>query len=276
MATAGRWSGPHAGLYTVGELKSSPAYNEAPRLGSCQDSVKVRLHGPDGTRIAWNLGDPADSDGWGTSRIPMVRRLAPHVRQFVCLRQALVHAEARAATVTGLLDSSRVGSFIWTGADGSWSQRPRRRHPAERRRVGGPGRNAARSRARLSTVDDDGLVRAVAAEFAGVSPEYQGLRASLLAKSGLGPDVPVWWLMGMVRDAETRRGLWGATVQVRDGIFAGVSDETGSTGMYELRDVARRLRIDVERDGYEGATAVVEMTSPAMLNFDLIPVDEGP
>ena len=96
-------------LYTVGELKSSPAYNEALRLGSCQDSVKVRLHGPDGSRIAWNLGDPADSDGWGASRIAMVSRLAPHVRQFVSLRQALVRAEARAATVTGLLDNSRVG-----------------------------------------------------------------------------------------------------------------------------------------------------------------------
>ena len=96
-------------LYTVGELKSSAAYNEALRLGSCQDSVKVRLHGPDGSRIAWNLGDPADSDGWGASRIAMVRRLAPHVRQFVSVRQALVRAEARTATVTGLLDNSRVG-----------------------------------------------------------------------------------------------------------------------------------------------------------------------
>ena len=39
----------------------------------------------------------------------MVTELARHVRQFVCIRQALVRAGARSATVTGLLDSSRVG-----------------------------------------------------------------------------------------------------------------------------------------------------------------------
>ena len=39
----------------------------------------------------------------------MVTGLARHVRQFVCIRQALVRAGARSATVTGLLDNSRVG-----------------------------------------------------------------------------------------------------------------------------------------------------------------------
>ena len=96
-------------LYTAGELKSSTAYNEALLLGSCQDGLKVRLHGSEGSRIAWNLGDPADSDGWGASRIAMVTGLAPHIRQLVGIRQALVRAEARAATVSGLLDNSRVG-----------------------------------------------------------------------------------------------------------------------------------------------------------------------
>ena len=96
-------------LYTSEELKRSPAYNEALPKGGCQDGLRVRLHGPDSSRIAWNIGDPVDSDGWGTSRIAMVRRLLPHVRQFVCVRQALVRAEARPATVTGLLDNLRAG-----------------------------------------------------------------------------------------------------------------------------------------------------------------------
>ena len=96
-------------LYTAEELKSSPVYNEALPRGGYQDGLKVRLHGPDGSRIAWSLGDPADSDGWGASRIAMVAGLARHVRQFVCVRQTLVRAEARTATVTGLLDNSRVG-----------------------------------------------------------------------------------------------------------------------------------------------------------------------
>ncbi len=121
---------------------------------------------------------------------------------------------------------------------------------------------------------EDGLVRAVTAGFASVDAEYGGVSAAgILVKSGLGPGVPVWWLMGMVRDVENGRGLWGATVQVRGGIFAGVSDETGSTGTYRLRDVAGRLQIDVERRGYESASATIEMTGPRMLNFDLEPVD---
>ena len=96
-------------LYTAEELKRSPAYNEALPKGGCQDGLRARLDRSDSSRIAWNIGDPVDADGWGTSRITMVTRLLPHVRQFVCIRQALVRAEARSATVTGLLDNPRVG-----------------------------------------------------------------------------------------------------------------------------------------------------------------------
>ena len=39
----------------------------------------------------------------------MVKRLLPHIRQFVRVRQALVRAEARGTTVTALLDNPRVG-----------------------------------------------------------------------------------------------------------------------------------------------------------------------
>ena len=39
----------------------------------------------------------------------MVTGLLPHVRQFVRVRQALVRAEARNATVTALLDNPRTG-----------------------------------------------------------------------------------------------------------------------------------------------------------------------
>ncbi len=96
-------------LYTVEELKRSPAYNEALPKGGCQDGLRARLDRPDSSRIAWNIGDPVDSDGWGTSRIAMVKQLLPHVRQFVCVRQALVRAEAGTATVTALLDNPRAG-----------------------------------------------------------------------------------------------------------------------------------------------------------------------
>ena len=96
-------------LYTTEELKTSPAYNEAlPRAG-CQDGLNVRLEVADGCHIGWCLGNPVDSDGWGSSRLAMVTALQPHVRQFVRVRQALVRAEARTTTVTALLDNPRIG-----------------------------------------------------------------------------------------------------------------------------------------------------------------------
>ena len=84
-------------LYTAEELKTSPTYNELlPRAGM-QDSLNVHLPGLDGSHIGWGLNDPVDSDGWGSSRITMVQRLLPHIRHFVCVRQALVRAGAPAS-----------------------------------------------------------------------------------------------------------------------------------------------------------------------------------
>ena len=96
-------------LYTAEELKTSPTYNEMLRRAGLQDSLNVRLDGPEESHITWGLGDPVDSDGWGSSRIAMVTELLPHVRQFVRVRQALVRAEARNTTATALLDNPRIG-----------------------------------------------------------------------------------------------------------------------------------------------------------------------
>ena len=96
-------------LYTAGELKTSPAYNDAFSRADYQDSLSVRLDGSDGCYITWGLGDPMASDGWGSSRIAMIERLLPHIRQFIRVRQTLVRAEARDSSVTALLDNSRIG-----------------------------------------------------------------------------------------------------------------------------------------------------------------------
>ena len=96
-------------LYTAEELKTSPTYNELLLRADHQDSLNVRLDGPDGSHISWALGDPVDAEGWGSSRLAMVTALLPHVRQFVRVRQALVQAEARKGTVTALLDNPRIG-----------------------------------------------------------------------------------------------------------------------------------------------------------------------
>ena len=96
-------------LYTPEELKTSPTYNELMLRARQQDSLNVRLDGPDGSHIVWGLGDPVGKDGWDSRRIALVRALLPHIRQFVRVRQALVRAEARATTVTALLDDPRIG-----------------------------------------------------------------------------------------------------------------------------------------------------------------------
>ena len=96
-------------LYTAEELKTSPTYNEISLRSHYQDGLNVRLDGPDASHIAWGLGDPVASDGWGSSQIAMVRRLLPHIRQFIRVRQALGRAEAGNTTVTALLENPRIG-----------------------------------------------------------------------------------------------------------------------------------------------------------------------
>ena len=100
---------PIKDLYTAEELHTSRAYNEALRRGQYQQGVNVRLAGPGGSPMTWSLADPIASEGWGSSQIAMVRRLTPHIRQFIRVRQALIRAQARDTTVTALLENHRIG-----------------------------------------------------------------------------------------------------------------------------------------------------------------------
>ena len=98
-------------VYTAEELKTSPTYNELLSRGHAQDSLNVRLDASGGSYITWSLGDPVASDGWGSSETAMIKGLLPHIRQFVCVRQALVRAEAGNTTVTALLDNPQIGAL---------------------------------------------------------------------------------------------------------------------------------------------------------------------
>ena len=95
--------------YTAGELKTSRAYNEALFRAQHTNGLDMRLEGLAGSYMTWCIGDPIASGGWGSSQIAMLTRLAPQIRQFVQVRQALVGAEAQSATVTALLDNPRIG-----------------------------------------------------------------------------------------------------------------------------------------------------------------------
>ena len=96
-------------LYTAEELHTSRTYNEALRRYTYQRGLNVLLDGPGGSRMTWSLADPVASEGWGSLQVAMVRRLMPHVRQFIHVRQALVRAQAGDTTVTALLENPRIG-----------------------------------------------------------------------------------------------------------------------------------------------------------------------
>lgn len=122
----------------------------------------------------------------------------------------------------------------------------------------------------------DGLVRAVAAGRAVVEAEYHGESSpGVLVKVRVGGDLPVWTLSGSVSNSETGRLILSATVRVRDGLFAGVSDRTDRGGRYRLFDIAGRLRIDAEAEGYESETATIEMTRDRVHHFNLAPRHAG-
>lgn len=96
-------------LYTDEEKKTSPVYNDLFRRARYQDSLAVRLDGMDGSHMSLGLGDPVDRQGWGSSRIALIERLLPHIRQFVRVRQVLGRARAYETTATGLLENRRLG-----------------------------------------------------------------------------------------------------------------------------------------------------------------------
>ena len=96
-------------LYTAKELKTSPAYNESVARANAQNGLNVRLDGPDGSDLCLVFADPVTSGGWESSQLAMVTRLLPHLRQFVRVRRALVGTDALVASVTDLLDASRLG-----------------------------------------------------------------------------------------------------------------------------------------------------------------------
>jgi len=96
-------------LYTEEERKTSDAYNEIWRRAQVQNALTVQFDQPDGLRIFWGVGDPVGGDGWQSGQVELVERVAPHVRQFVTMRQALAAADALGAGLAGLLENDRIG-----------------------------------------------------------------------------------------------------------------------------------------------------------------------
>ena len=104
-------------LFSEQELKTSRMYNEALARFDGQNGLNVRLDGPRNSRIMWGIADPVDVGGWSSSRIDMVGRVLPHLRQYVRVRSALVDADALGRTLAELLDNARacVIQMGWNG-----------------------------------------------------------------------------------------------------------------------------------------------------------------
>ena len=96
-------------LLTEPELRNSPTYNDALLRADCQNSLNLRMDGPDGLDILMGLADPTEPGGWNSGNIEMIERLLPHIRQFVRVRHALIRAEALGASFIELLDNTEVG-----------------------------------------------------------------------------------------------------------------------------------------------------------------------
>ena len=104
-------------IYTERELKTSPTYNELLVRAGARDGLNIRMDGPDGIHIVWALANPTTADGWSAEQITMIKRLLPHIRQFVRVRSALVGAGAFGASLAGLLDNMRIAVVCldWRG-----------------------------------------------------------------------------------------------------------------------------------------------------------------
>lgn len=95
--------------YTEDELKNSPAYNEGmARLGN-QNSLYSQLAGPDGMRVFWAITDPNRGRAWQSAQVRLIKRLLPHIRQSVLIRQALAAADALGGGLLDLLENDRIG-----------------------------------------------------------------------------------------------------------------------------------------------------------------------
>ncbi len=100
---------PITDLYTEEERKTSEAYYTLQTLAHAGNAINVRLDGPKGTRILWQVNDPLDGDGWSSAQRASIRRLLPHIRQTVHVQQTLARADALGATLTEMLDHTGLG-----------------------------------------------------------------------------------------------------------------------------------------------------------------------
>ena len=108
---------PMSSLYSERELRTVPAYNEMLRMAEARNGLNIRMDGAGGLHIVFITADPVRPGGWSFEQADMLQSILPHVRQFIRVRHALVHAGASGISPTGLLDTAMVGvvQLDWRG-----------------------------------------------------------------------------------------------------------------------------------------------------------------
>ena len=103
-------------MYTPQALKISPAYNEFCRRADARNCLNVRLRSLDGTDFMWVVLDPVKAD-WRSPQTRMIEHLLPHVRNHVHVHRSLAAAHALGASLSSLLDQTRIGvlHLDWRG-----------------------------------------------------------------------------------------------------------------------------------------------------------------
>ena len=87
-------------MFTDQELVASPTYNDFVVPTGAGNSLNVRMAGPGGLHIVMSLVRSGDPSCWTSESVGTVRRLLPHIRHFVRVRQALADAGTGAVWAT--------------------------------------------------------------------------------------------------------------------------------------------------------------------------------
>ena len=100
-------------MFNDRERAASPTYNDFLVPTGAGNSLNVRMAGPGGLHIVMSLVRPGDPTDWATPQVAMIRRLLPHVRHFVRVRQALADAGTGAVrAAAGALGAKRIGIVL--------------------------------------------------------------------------------------------------------------------------------------------------------------------
>ncbi|MYE04884.1 MAG: hypothetical protein F4Y00_07940 [Bacteroidetes bacterium SB0662_bin_6] len=104
-------------LYSKMEKKNSIVFNGLFIRAHFRNGLSVRMDGPKGSNIVWNLGNPLKNDSWSSAQVASVRELLPHLRQCIATRKMLVDAGALGNSLQAMLENMRCGivQLDWRG-----------------------------------------------------------------------------------------------------------------------------------------------------------------